>query len=613
MPTIIITVRNKAANTAGGQYYVCSNSDYTVTFDFDEEWAAYDVKTARFVHNSLHEDVVFSGNVCSFPKINDAEIINVGVYAGDLKTTTPAIVQARRSILSGSTTPQPPQEDVYSQIMEQLNRIDENIDNSVASALETAKESGEFDGPQGEKGEKGDPGVDAELPEVLPYSMMPNGYPKMTEGVVVIPETTKNFPTWTWTQMGSGEMEASAVYSVYLDGAVYELTATDASGDILLDGTDVMVKESGGVISVLSKTGGEHTVKVEKPGGVAEYLAVEFIDPEWIPEKTEELIDQKIQEVAGNGNAFVVNCVTSGPDGQRTLESVDKSLAEIEEAVEAGKDVYASVYHDIDGSTDTCPLSIVIPDSMATFTHLGDWYNYKVVVNAYGFFVAEWEAVPQHDRSATAHSDIRRLIAENKLEVPFLYAYMPEGYPAVIKDEGRGEILPTTSISPTASGTSYRAFLEGVTSPIVDGFVVGRSYTVKLGSTSYTTTATSTTTLGDYSLGSSTFYISANSAGTIMVRMRASFTSISVTELPYEGIQAMDAKFLPETVLTEGDLSAAIDTALAEAKASGEFDGADGAPGYTPVKGTDYYTDADKTEMVNMVIAALPTWTGGSY
>lgn len=41
--------------------------------------------------------------------------------------------------------------------------------------------------------------------------------------------------------------------------------------------------------------------------------------------------------------------------------------------------------------------------------------------------------------------------------------------------------------------------------------------------------------------------------------------------------------------------------------------GKDGENGYTPVKGTDYYTEADKTEMVNRVLSALPTWTGGSY
>ena len=42
-------------------------------------------------------------------------------------------------------------------------------------------------------------------------------------------------------------------------------------------------------------------------------------------------------------------------------------------------------------------------------------------------------------------------------------------------------------------------------------------------------------------------------------------------------------------------------------------DGSNGADGKTPVKGTDYFTAADKVEMVNSVLAALPTWNGGSY
>ena len=41
--------------------------------------------------------------------------------------------------------------------------------------------------------------------------------------------------------------------------------------------------------------------------------------------------------------------------------------------------------------------------------------------------------------------------------------------------------------------------------------------------------------------------------------------------------------------------------------------GAPGADGYTPVKGTDYWTEADKAEIVADTLAALPTWTGGSY
>ena len=38
-----------------------------------------------------------------------------------------------------------------------------------------------------------------------------------------------------------------------------------------------------------------------------------------------------------------------------------------------------------------------------------------------------------------------------------------------------------------------------------------------------------------------------------------------------------------------------------------------GDKGDTPVKGVNYYTQDDKIEMVNAVLSALPTWTGGSY
>ena len=38
-----------------------------------------------------------------------------------------------------------------------------------------------------------------------------------------------------------------------------------------------------------------------------------------------------------------------------------------------------------------------------------------------------------------------------------------------------------------------------------------------------------------------------------------------------------------------------------------------GTPGKTPVRGTDYWTAADKQEIVNSVIAALPDGTEVSY
>ena len=42
-----------------------------------------------------------------------------------------------------------------------------------------------------------------------------------------------------------------------------------------------------------------------------------------------------------------------------------------------------------------------------------------------------------------------------------------------------------------------------------------------------------------------------------------------------------------------------------------QYNGSD--VGLKPIKGTDYWTEADKTEIVADTLAALPTWTGGSY
>lgn len=97
----------------------------------------------------------------------------------------------------------------------------------------------------------------------------------------------------------------------------------------------------------------------------------------------------------------------------------------------------------------------------------------------------------------------------------------------------------------------------------------------------------------------------------------------NVPDKPLSAAQGVVIKSLIEG-LESGKLSAdaltdAINTALAQAKASGEFDGADGydgsdgQDGYTPVRGIDYWTDSDKAAIVQDVLAALPVWTGGSY
>lgn len=129
MPNINITVAGKVAtNMSPDVSIICGNADYTVTFDFDEEWSAHPVKTARFVFTKSGKlqylETAFSGNVAQVPVLSDIEAVYVGVYAGELHTTTPTRVLCKRSILCGGGTHVEPPEDVYMQLMALLGNPD---------------------------------------------------------------------------------------------------------------------------------------------------------------------------------------------------------------------------------------------------------------------------------------------------------------------------------------------------------------------------------------------------------------------------------------------------------------------------------------------------------
>ena len=140
---INVTVRDKIATKTDDTEYICGNSDFFIDFDFDDEWNAFDVKTARFAYEGKHQDIVFTGNECPVPVISGTHRIWVGVFAGDLHTTTSAYIPAKKSILCDSGSPEAPSEDVYAQIMELLQDIEiidrETIAESVEAAVEAAK------------------------------------------------------------------------------------------------------------------------------------------------------------------------------------------------------------------------------------------------------------------------------------------------------------------------------------------------------------------------------------------------------------------------------------------------------------------------------------------
>lgn len=124
MPEMNITVRNKIATKTDNVAYVCGNSDYVINFAFDGEWDVYDTKTARFAYGGQHTDVVFTGNQCNVPVITNTYAFHVGVFAGDLHTTTAARVPCRKCILCGSGAPDDPPKNVYDQLMERMAQLE---------------------------------------------------------------------------------------------------------------------------------------------------------------------------------------------------------------------------------------------------------------------------------------------------------------------------------------------------------------------------------------------------------------------------------------------------------------------------------------------------------
>ena len=133
--TINISVQNKIA-VADGTVYICDNSDYLAEFDFDREWDEFEYKTARFIHGDSYTDIVFSGNTCSVPVISNVTSFRVGVFAGDISTTTAATVYAKKSILCGSGAPADPTISVYSQIMAMLNNLNDTSADEIRAIIE---------------------------------------------------------------------------------------------------------------------------------------------------------------------------------------------------------------------------------------------------------------------------------------------------------------------------------------------------------------------------------------------------------------------------------------------------------------------------------------------
>ena len=168
MPEIVVTVKNKMA-VGDGSVIVCNNSDYVVRFALDSEWDALALRTMRIVYDSYtHTDIAFSGDTVALPTIIDRTSIGIGLYSGDIHTSTCAMFDCERSVMGqNSHAVAPPSSDVYNEIVEMIND----------GRLKGDKGSPGADGAPGAKGDKGEPGAKGDKGD-------PGATPNLTIGSV---------------------------------------------------------------------------------------------------------------------------------------------------------------------------------------------------------------------------------------------------------------------------------------------------------------------------------------------------------------------------------------------------------------------------------------------
>lgn len=135
MPDINITVAHKVA-VSDTTTIVCDNSDYTVHWTLDEEWSAYDTKTMRTIYmDGTYKDTVFSGAEVELPVVTVPGVVQIGLFAGDIRTSRVAIMRALPSVRSAAGAPADPTPDVYDQLMEIIKGLGGTDPEAIKTAV----------------------------------------------------------------------------------------------------------------------------------------------------------------------------------------------------------------------------------------------------------------------------------------------------------------------------------------------------------------------------------------------------------------------------------------------------------------------------------------------
>ena len=285
---------------------VCGNSDYTVRFDFDEEWAEYFAKTARFVtEDGSYTDVQFEGNDCTIPILRNTRTLLVGVFAGNLRTTTAALIHAVPCITDPDGTPADPTPDVYAQLMERFNAME-----APAAVLYTAQELTD------EQKATARENIGVATPDWEQSDEDQPDYIKNRPFYEVTTDTLLDLTIENWRSMVIGLGTHACSWRVACVDYIDVMPTSQEGGAVQLyelGNVTVVVLNGQSRIYSIPSDADVYLLKRESD--------IKQIDPKFIPD-----------------NRFTVT-VTEDGDGGFTA---DKTIAEIVEAYEAEKDVVAS-------------------------------------------------------------------------------------------------------------------------------------------------------------------------------------------------------------------------------------------------------------------------------
>lgn len=171
MIKISVTMKAALCSKTHGEYITSGEVGKEVEFDFSDDWIGY-AKTAVFEGSGVVKDRLLTSDRCVIPAeciVIPGSVLRCGIYGvrGDLVTPTIYCEMGkikRGAKPSGNPAKDPTPElwqqalDAANQAKESANDVLNRFPDAINAALEQAKDSGEFNGPQGEKGEKGEPG-----------------------------------------------------------------------------------------------------------------------------------------------------------------------------------------------------------------------------------------------------------------------------------------------------------------------------------------------------------------------------------------------------------------------------------------------------------------------